>query len=82
MINTDFKQGMFKKYDELIIIDPCNTDNWKIVFICENYGITRDVKVISFRCGIGRDVEVTTMDTQFIDTFFKVYKIIKEYRND
>lgn len=82
MINTDFKQGMFKKYDELIIIDPCNIDNWKIVFVCENYGITRDIKVISYGRSIGSNVEVKTMDTQFIDTFFNVYKIIKEYKND
>lgn len=82
MINTVFKQGMFKKYDELIIVDPCNTDNWEIVFLCENYGVNRDIKVVSYQDTRGYKLEVTTIDTNFVDTFYNVYKIIKEYWHD
>ena len=82
MINTNFRQGVFKKYDELVIIDPYDPSDWKIVFLCENYGVNRDIKVISYQNIREYKVEVTTIDTNFIDLFYKVYKIIKEYEND
>lgn len=82
MINTNFRQGAFKKYDELVIIDPYDPSDWKIVFLCENYGVNRDIKVISYQNIREYKVEVTTIDTNFIDLFYKVYKIIKEYEND
>ena len=82
MINTDFRQGAFKNFDELVIIDPCDPSDWKIVFLCENYGENRDIKVISYQNIREYNVEVTTIDTNFIDIFYNVYKIIKEYKND
>ena len=82
MINTNFRQGMFKKYDELIIIDPCNSNNWKIVLLCENYGITRDVKVITFYEDGCCSTKVKTIDTHFRDIFFDIYKIIERYWYD
>lgn len=79
MINTNYRQGRFKKYDELIIIDPCNQSDWKIVWLCESYGITRDIKAVSFYNGRRFCTEVIEIDTQFIDIFFDVYKIVREY---
>ena len=79
MINTNYRQGRFKKYDELIIIDPCNRNDWKIVWLCESYGITKDIKAVSFYNGRGYCTEVIEIDTNFIDIFFHVYKIVREY---
>ena len=79
MINTNYRQGRFKKYDELIIIDPCNRNDWKIVWLCESYGITGDIKAVSFYNGRRFFTEVIEIDTQFIDMFFDVYKIVREY---
>lgn len=79
MINTNFKQGFFLRHDELVIIDPCNKNNWGIVHLCESYGITRDIKVIYIYDSVWGRSKGREMDTQFIDTFFDVYKIVKEY---
>lgn len=46
MINTNFRQGTFKKWDDLVIIDPCNTNAWRIVTLLDNYGKYEDINVI------------------------------------
>ena len=82
MINTNYRQGRFKKYDELIIIDPCNRNDWKIVWLGENYGITRDINVVVFYDFGEKCTKVRKIDTNFIDIFFHVYKIVREYEYD
>ena len=82
MLNTTFVQGTFKKYDNLVIIDPLNPNDWAIVFIRENYGVARDIDVVTFYRNGKETVKMMKMDTQYTDIFYNVYKIIKEYKND
>ena len=70
MINTNFRQGAFKTGDDLVIIDPYHPNNWRIVCIRENYGITKDINVLVFY-DFGEEC--------IIDIFFNIYKIVKEY---
>ena len=79
MINTNFIQGAFKRGDELVIIDLCNQNNWGIVHLLDNYGITRDINVIYLYDSVWSCEGKGEMDTQFIDMFFDVYKIVREY---
>ena len=79
MINTNFKQGMFKKYDNLVIIERLYPNDWTIVFICENYGIARYIDAVTFYRNGEETVKMMKMDTQFVDMFYDVYKIVKEY---
>lgn len=79
MINTNFTQGAFKRGDELVIIDPCNQNNWGIVHLRENYGITRDIDVIYLYDSVWSREGMREMDTQFVDMFLDVYKIVKEF---
>ena len=82
MINTDFKQGTFKKGDDLVLIDSCGGNYWAIVSLLENYGPNRDIET-TFLYKSGKEfARVINMDTQFVDTFYNVYKIVKEYKND
>ena len=48
MIDTTFVQGTFKKYDNLVIVNPINPNDWIIVFIRENYGVARDIDIVTF----------------------------------
>lgn len=82
MINYDFKQGTFKKYDNLVIIDPLSPNDWMIVFIRENYGVDRDIGVVVFYRNGKETVKMVKMDTQYADIFYNVYKITREYEND
>lgn len=82
MINYDFKQGTFKKYDNLVIIDPLSPNDWMIVFIRENYGVARDIGVVVFYRNGKETVKMVKMDTQYADIFYNVYKITREYEND
>lgn len=79
MINTNFKQGMFKKYDNLVIVDRLYPNDWTIVFIRENYGVARDINAITFYRNGEKTVKMMKMDTQVVDMFYDVYKIVKEY---
>lgn len=82
MINYDFKQGTFKKGDDLVLVDPCNSKYLVIVSLLESYGTNRDIDSL-FLYKSGKEcVKPIRMDTQFVDTFYDVYKIIKEYKND
>lgn len=79
MINYNFKQGIFKKGDDLILIDDCDTNFWLIVSLLENYGTNRDIgTLILYKSGKKSPKEIH-MDTQFVDTFYDVYKIVREY---
>ena len=79
MINTNFIQGAFKRGDELVIIDPCNQNNWGIVLLLDNYGITRDINVIYLYDSVWSYEGKREMDTQFVDMFLGVYKIVREF---
>ena len=82
MINYDFKQGTFKKGVDLVLIDPLGSKYWAIVSLLESYGTNRDIET-TFLYKSGKEcVRVIKMDTQYVDMFYNVYKIIKEYRND
>lgn len=79
MINTNFRQGTFKKWDDLVIIDPCNTNAWRIVTLLDNYGKYEDINVIILYKSGEEYMKTTKMDTQFIDIFYHVYKIVREF---
>lgn len=82
MINTDFKQGTFKKGDDLVLIDSCGGNYWAIVSLLENYGANRDIDALFLYKSGKESPKQIHMDTQFVDMFYNVYKIIKEYKND
>lgn len=82
MINYDFKQGEFKKGDDLVLIDSRDINFWVIVSLLKNYGTNRDINTLILYKSGKECIKPIHMDTQFVDTFFNVYKIIKEYKND
>lgn len=82
MINTDFKQGTFKKGDDLVLIDSCGGNYWAIVSLLENYGANRDIDALFLYKSGKESPKQIHMDTQFVDMFYNVYKIVKEYKND
>ena len=79
MINASYKQGTFKKWDDIVVIDPLYPNNWKVISILDNYGTHRDINsIILYKSG-EEYAKTIKMDTQYVDMFFDVYKIVKEY---
>lgn len=79
MIDYNFKQGTFKKGDDLVLIDACCTNSWFIVSLFENYGTNRDIDTLILYKSGKEYPKAIHMDTQFVDTFYDVYKIVREY---
>lgn len=82
MINASYKQGTFKKGDDLVLIDACGGNYWIIVSLLENYGTNRDIGTIVLYKSGKEYTKAIHMDTQFVDIFYDVYKITREYKND
>lgn len=79
MIDYNFKQGTFKKGGDLVLINACNTNFWFIVSLFEDYGTNRDIDTLILYKSGKECPKAIYMDTQFVDTSYGVYKIVKEY---